>query len=241
MDPNNQVQAQPSQAQQGVPIPPQPAAAPKVYSSQQDPMSKKPNDPIKIASIVALVVVITSLLAGIIFFDTIKSLLTNKGSTDKRDENTQSVFPTIDPKVVCARFTNINHALQNAEKACILDLSGQNLSSLPDLTKLTKLTTLVLKDNKFAEVPPQLMSLSNLVELDLSNNQIRTIPDSIKDLKKLNVINLTGNDVTKNFSEMEKLSGLTVIGPVRQEEDLDETEQEAENDTNQSDVNFRPD
>jgi Leucine-rich repeat (LRR) protein len=243
MDPNNQVQAQPTQASQGVPIQPQPAAAaPQVYSSQQDPMSKKPNDPLKIASIVALIVVITSLVAGIVFFDSIKSLLTNKGAGKDGDANTQSVFPTIDPKVVCARFTNINHALQNADKACILDLSGQNLSSLPDLTKLTKLTTVVLKDNKFAEFPPQLIGLSNLIELDISNNQIKTIPDSIKNLKKLNIINLTGNDVISNSSEIEKLAGITVIGAVNPEDNFEETEPPAENPVIESEsVNFRPD
>ena len=163
-----------------------------------------------------LVVLILALLGGILFFDQIKSALTKQGSEKAKNEKvaqnitpqpTSLTFPTIDPRVVCARFTNLENALLNIEKACVLDLSNQNLAALPsDVTKLKNLNEISLSNNKFKTFPNQLLSLQALLSIDLSNNQISELPASISDLKDLQLLDLSNNNISK--VEQEKIKAM---------------------------------
>jgi Leucine-rich repeat (LRR) protein len=199
---------QPAQVQ-GVPAPASPLN--QNLNQANTPMSSsKSNKKSAIAVIVILIFIISGLLGSIIFFDQVKSLLT--GMPGKDGQQASEPHPTVDPKVTCARFTEVDHALENIEKACILDLSNKNLSTLPPgVVKLTKLQTIVLAGNKFTTIPEELTKIPSLTEIDIANNQVATIPESIKDLKNLSVVDLTGNPVAGNASETEKLSQVKFI------------------------------
>jgi hypothetical protein len=99
------------------------------------------------------------------------------------------------PNVMCRRFTDLNEALQAISIACILDLSGKDLTEIPDeITKLTKLNEINLSNNKFTAFPPQLLNIPTLISINLSKNQLTATPDVSK-LTNLQSLILTGNPI----------------------------------------------
>ncbi len=106
----------------------------------------------------------------------------------------------------------------------VLNLSGQNLSKVPDsvfnqsnleelnvsnnkltgalqaeIRKLSNLRVLNASNNQMTGVPAEVGQLSNLQVLDLSNNQLTGLPYELANLKKLQILNLSGN----NYSEQD--------------------------------------
>lgn len=93
----------------------------------------------------------------------------------------------------CKNFTSIEDALLTPEIACTLDLSGQDLSSLPStISKLNNLSELNLSDNNFTEFPEELFELKMLTSVDLRNNKLTTIPE-LGSFEFLQRLILTGN------------------------------------------------
>jgi len=126
----------------------------------------------------------------------------------EREQVQVGTFPTLTQEqqkeiygdVVCRRFTSIEEAIQVPEIACVLDLSGQDLTELPEyITKLTKLNELDLSINKFSEFPTVLYGVKTLISINLENNQISSIPDDIlTQLPLLQSIRLEGNNLPKD-------------------------------------------
>ena len=125
-------------------------------------------------------------------------------------EQTQAdAFPTLTQEqqkevygdVVCRRFTSIEEALQVPEIACVLDLSGQDLTELPEyITKLTKLNELDLSDNNFTEFPQILYQVKTLLSINLENNQLKSMPEDISvQLPSLQSIRLEGNNLSESI------------------------------------------
>lgn len=101
------------------------------------------------------------------------------------------------PAVVCKRFTSLEEALKEPNIACVLDLSGQGLSSVPnDIKELTKLNEISLANNKLTEFPMALTTLHDIRVIDLSDNQISQVPKEIGNLRNLYSIDLSNNKVT---------------------------------------------
>ena len=97
-------------------------------------------------------------------------------------------------------------------KTQYLDLSGNNLTSLPpEITKLTNITSLILWNNNFASLPPNITKLTNLTLLDLSGNNLTSLPSEITKLTNLTLLDLSGNNLTSLPSEITKLTNLTSL------------------------------
>jgi Leucine-rich repeat (LRR) protein len=81
-----------------------------------------------------------------------------------------------DKSVICARFTNVENALKYMEQACVLDLSGQDLSEVPEgVYKLTKLNETDLSNNNLTTIPQKLIDMPNMISINLSENNISSI------------------------------------------------------------------
>jgi len=121
-----------------------------------------------------------------------------------------------------------------ADSLEILDLTDNNLSTLPDdLNKLHKLRILFVSNNQFKEVPPVLASCPNLTMIGLRNNQISTfvedavplntrwliltdnalekLPDSMGDLALLQKCMLSGNYLTSLPKSMTQCHNLELL------------------------------
>lgn len=96
---------------------------------------------------------------------------------------------------ICKKFNSLESALNFTEVACELDISSQNLTTLPDnISRLSNLTEINLSNNHFTEFPKQLLTLKNLVYINLSSNRLENIPDEIiNSLPKLQKIQLENN------------------------------------------------
>ncbi len=178
--------------------------------------SQKGAVPIQTFTVIGLMAIIIALVGGILFFNQIKSFFKNP-SVPGSIKTSQSVAePTLNPKVTCAKFTDLNYALKYIDQACILDLSRKNLKTLPPgITSLTHLNTIILNKNKFTVFPEELLSLRSIVEIDLANNQIKEIPLGISNLKRLQVLDLSNNKITKlpeDSKYLNSIPSLNLIG-----------------------------
>jgi len=103
--------------------------------------------------------------------------------------------------IVCKQFDSIEEALKEVEIACTLDLSGQNLSSIPEeVTGLKYLNEIILSDNNFKSFPEILTQIPSLVSVDLTNNQLSSIPEDITaKLPNLQSIKLEKNNLSEEI------------------------------------------
>ncbi|MDZ8109997.1 MAG: COR domain-containing protein [Nostoc sp. DedQUE12a] len=96
------------------------------------------------------------------------------------------------------------------EKATTLDLSNNQLSSLPpEICQLSSLKTLDLSNNQLSSLPPEICQLSSLETLDLNNNQLSSLPPEICQLSSLTELYLDNNQLSSLPPEFSQLSSLT--------------------------------
>lgn len=162
--------------------------------------------------IIFVVIAVLVLGGGFLAFNTDTTSDVKKTDTD---------YQNIEPKVVVENKREAPLA-ENETKVTgnntILDLSNQNLTSVPQITFtntaiqelnlasnsltgslpaeirfLQNLKVLNLSNNQFTGVPAEIGQLQNLEVLDVSNNKITGLPNELGNLKNLKVLKLTGN------------------------------------------------
>ncbi|CAG9119011.1 unnamed protein product [Plutella xylostella] len=93
-----------------------------------------------------------------------------------------------------------------------LDLSSQNLSSIPDLNRNKYLCALYLQNNNLTTLPEDLFpSLPALMWLDVRDNQLTDIPTSVKQHPCLTHLLLQNNKLTSLPNELGTLPNLKVL------------------------------
>ncbi|MCR4305872.1 MAG: leucine-rich repeat domain-containing protein [Candidatus Daviesbacteria bacterium] len=102
------------------------------------------------------------------------------------EQNLVTAIPTLTQEqqkelygeVVCRRFTSVEEALQVPDIACVLDLSEQNLTEVPEgVYKLEKLNDIDLSNNNLTSIPQKLIDMPNMVSINLSTNNISNVAD----------------------------------------------------------------
>ncbi len=88
-----------------------------------------------------------------------------------------------------------------------LDLSGLNLSELPDgvFRYFKKLRSLNLSCNKLSYLPDDICKLTKLISLNLEHNQFHQFPSGVKLLIELAELNLSSNNLFKFPEEISEL------------------------------------
>ena len=112
------------------------------------------------------------------------------------------VTTTSDPNVT------INVSSRNTE-----DLSGQNLSSIPQsIFNKRNLEELDVSNNTLTgALPSEIRNLQNLRILNASNNNFTGIPAEIGQLDKLEILDYSNNDITGLPNELGNLSNLRIL------------------------------
>ncbi len=110
-------------------------------------------------------------------------------------------------------YQSISEALEAPEKVQRLRLRGLRLTTLPsEIFDFENLRELDLSDNNLTSLPDSFgQKLKRLEILDLSNNQFASLPQSLIDAQNLGYLNLQGNQLTNlpsNFNVLSQLQWL---------------------------------
>lgn len=107
-------------------------------------------------------------------------------------------------------FTNLNDALLQPDRVFHLDLSEQQLKTLPEeLYRLDHLRSLDLSYNKLAALDDfDFSHFKNLQALNLFDNQLTTIPSSIFSVYHIQSLNLGNNQIAEIPVEIQQLKHL---------------------------------
>ncbi|XP_008305017.1 leucine-rich repeat-containing protein 69 [Stegastes partitus] len=81
--------------------------------------------------------------------------------------------------------------------ATSLNLSSQKIKDVPEcVSRLTKLSVLLLNNNSISGLPAELRSLQRLAELNLGNNDLEEVPAVLGHLESLKKLYLFSNQIT---------------------------------------------
>ncbi|XP_022065368.2 leucine-rich repeat-containing protein 69 [Acanthochromis polyacanthus] len=81
--------------------------------------------------------------------------------------------------------------------ATSLNLSSQRIKDVPKcVSRLTKLSVLLLNNNSISRLPVELLSLRQLAELNLGNNDLEEVPAVLGHLESLKKLYLFSNQIT---------------------------------------------
>ncbi|XP_069655813.1 leucine-rich repeat and calponin homology domain-containing protein 4 isoform X8 [Haliaeetus albicilla] len=100
---------------------------------------------------------------------------------------------------------SVSPAIANLQALTHLDLSRNQLTSLPACLCLLPLRVLNASNNRLAQLPENIGALGALRQLDVSCNELRALPASVGQLKSLRDLNLRRNQLTVLPTELSEL------------------------------------
>jgi Leucine-rich repeat (LRR) protein len=106
---------------------------------------------------------------------------------------------------------NINVDPYELFETSVLNIQGNCISSILEVTYLRNLKTLILKNNSIKNIPSGISNLINLQILDLSHNKITMIQPNLYTLSVLEVLNLSHNKISKIPPGIDKLTRLDTL------------------------------
>uniref|UniRef100_A0A672UEC7 Leucine rich repeats and calponin homology domain containing 3 n=1 Tax=Strigops habroptila TaxID=2489341 RepID=A0A672UEC7_STRHB len=103
----------------------------------------------------------------------------------------------------CIRY--IPEAILNLQSLTFLNISRNQLSTLPVHLCSLPLKVLIASNNKLVSIPEEIGQLRQLTELDVSCNEIQTIPPQIGNLESLRDLNVRRNNLVRLPEELAEL------------------------------------
>ncbi|XP_048362941.1 DISP complex protein LRCH3 [Sphaerodactylus townsendi] len=103
----------------------------------------------------------------------------------------------------CIRY--IPEAILNLQSLTFLNISRNQLSTLPVHLCSLPLKVLIASNNKLVSLPEEIGNLRHLMELDVSCNEIQTIPPQIGNLDSLRDLNIRRNHLVHLPEELAEL------------------------------------
>ncbi|XP_059104766.1 leucine-rich repeat and calponin homology domain-containing protein 4 isoform X2 [Peromyscus eremicus] len=90
----------------------------------------------------------------------------------------------------------LNPALGNLTALTYLNLSRNQLSSLPPYICQLPLRVLIVSNNKLGALPPDISTLGSLRQLDVSSNELQSLPVELCSLRSLRDLNVRRNQLS---------------------------------------------
>ncbi|XP_012614634.1 leucine-rich repeat and calponin homology domain-containing protein 4 isoform X3 [Microcebus murinus] len=90
----------------------------------------------------------------------------------------------------------LNPALGNLTALTYLNLSRNQLSSLPPYICQLPLRVLIVSNNKLGALPPDISALGSLRQLDVSSNELQSLPSELCSLSSLRDLNVRRNQLS---------------------------------------------
>ncbi len=92
-----------------------------------------------------------------------------------------------------------------------LRLVATNISEIPNPSRWTSLTKLIITQSKVRVLPENIGSLDMLIILDISNNLVQKLPDSIGSLKNLEYLKIYGNNISELPDSITNLKSVSTM------------------------------
>ncbi|EMD49799.1 leucine-rich repeat containing protein [Entamoeba histolytica HM-3:IMSS] len=105
----------------------------------------------------------------------------------------------------------IDSSIYFNSKLCVLDLSNNKITSLPNKPDMSRLNYLSIGFNKLSSFDMDLNKFSSLTFLDISFNKLNVIPSQIGGLTQLKTLYITGNNISLLPNEFSNLISLTTL------------------------------
>lgn len=123
------------------------------------------------------------------------------------------------PAIICAQnsdseiwFTNLEEAMQDPEKVFKLNLSNQQLSSIPkEIFQFKNLEDLELDSNNIGVIPEMLSSLRHLSYISFSHNRVESIPTEILNMPQLIGLDASHNRISRLPDDAFKKTGIIYL------------------------------
>jgi Leucine-rich repeat (LRR) protein len=109
-------------------------------------------------------------------------------------------------------YSDLQLAIEEAEKVLSIDVASQGLNKLPkQLSKLKNIVSINLLGNSFTSFPAVLGSLTTLDEISLSSNRLTSVGKEIGQLKNLRILIMNNNQLTDLPKEIGELTNLLYL------------------------------
>jgi photosystem II stability/assembly factor-like uncharacterized protein len=136
-------------------------------------------------------------------------------NNDGTQKNTSSSKVTDDKTstIPVTKAKSITEALAHASTVTSVWADKQNLTTLPSsIETLTKVKTMMLRNNNLESLPKEIGRMFNLEVLNLFNNpKLTSIPKEIAQLQKLEELSLSMTGITDLPSEIESMKSLKLL------------------------------
>ncbi|ELP89748.1 leucine-rich repeat containing protein, putative [Entamoeba invadens IP1] len=128
--------------------------------------------------------------------------------------STLTLTPNCTVQKVFARhncITAIDQTIFNNQKIAILDMSNNELQTLPMKMEMARLQHFNVGFNKLNHIDIDFLKVLTLTHLDISFNKIVTLPTQIGTLSNLKSLHITGNNIATLPLEFSQLISLTKL------------------------------
>jgi len=109
------------------------------------------------------------------------------------------------------RITKIPSDIRNIPLLDYLGLSGNRITDFSGVKNFTRLTKLMIDNNRLTSVPREILEIPRLQELILTDNQLTQLPDELIQLTSLQKLNVDNNQLTTLPRALLALPNLRIV------------------------------
>lgn len=100
------------------------------------------------------------------------------------------------------QLTSLPDSVLSRSDITVLNVSNNQLAVLPaDIAKLTNLTVLNIENNRLEGLPKELTQMKNLREIRANNNRIKSLPGELEGMTFLKFLDISGNRLSEEQAQ----------------------------------------
>lgn len=137
----------------------------------------------------------------------------SQANTTDKTEVSKRKGPGVTLDLSGQQLTALPDSVLTQDDVTILNISNNQLTTLPaDITKLVNLEVLNIENNRMESLPDEISQLKNLREIHANNNRMKSLPNALESMTQLKLLDISGNNIPSDQIQQlkSKLSGTQV-------------------------------